>query len=94
MSEPQQQPQDALPEIDEGTAEEQRLDALAPVDTDRLESAQQAIDQAKQAAEPVLRQQRDDVEDEPEPAVTPDADIDASVEAVERREDGAGEREG
>jgi hypothetical protein len=60
MSEPQQ-PQDALPEIDEGTREEQRLDALAPVDTEQLESSQRAIDEAKQAAEPVLRDQRDHV---------------------------------
>jgi hypothetical protein len=82
---------DSLPGVDQGTPEERRLDALAPVDTERLESSQQAIDEAKQAAEPVLRHQRDEVEAEPEPAVTPDADIDESIEestAVRGREVG------
>jgi hypothetical protein len=85
--------EDGLPGIDEGSAEERRLDALAPVDTEQLESSQQAIDEAKKAAEPVRRHQRNDIDDEPEPAVTPDADIDESVEAVERQAEGERDRD-
>jgi len=94
MADPQTPPQEDLPGLDEGTPEEQRLDALAPVDTEQLESSQRAIDEAKQAAEPVRRHQRDDADDEPEPAVTPDADIDESVEAVERQEEGGSDSAG
>ena len=55
---------DDLPAVDEGTPQERRLDALAPVDTEQLETSQRAIDEAKQAAEPIRRQQRDDIDDE------------------------------
>ena len=55
---------DDLPAVDEGTPQERRLDALAPVDTEQLETSQRAIDEAKQAAEPIRRQQRDDNDDE------------------------------
>jgi hypothetical protein len=59
--------------VDEGAAEQQRLDALAPADTTRLDNAEAAIDEAKQAADPVLKHQDPDPPAEPEaPENAPD----------------------
>lgn len=64
--EPMSAEADARTAVDHGSAAEQRLNALAPVDTERLDTAERSIDEAKAAAAELRREQGDDDDGESE----------------------------